>query len=247
MENLKNNALMIGDVVIYNNKEYVISNITENGYTLNDGDEYIYDILGNNIKKVLPTINEKYLFKRQKREIILHQVNCRGVMGSGFAKYVRDTFPGLYMTYNRLCHKNGKTLNKELLGKVYIYYYNKYIFLNMFSQLDYGYKGKVYTDYDAMEKALKYIRNEFPTEKITAPKYIGCDRGGGDWNIVSKLLEKYNISTSTNIVFNTTKDDKLLDRHYRLMSMSTYGRSEPGSKVYELFGPCRKNDKQNKD
>ena len=51
MENLKNNALMIGDVVIYNNKEYIISNITENGYTLNDGDEYIYDILGENIKK----------------------------------------------------------------------------------------------------------------------------------------------------------------------------------------------------
>lgn len=243
MENLKNNALMIGDVVIYNNKEYVISNITENGYTLNDGDEYIYDILCENIKKVLPTINEKYLFKRQKREIILHQVNCRGVIGSGFAKYVRDTFPGLYMSYNRLCHTHP---SKYLLGRVFIYNYQNYIILNMFSQLDYGYKGKVYTDYDAMENALKYIRNKFPTEKITAPKYIGCDRGGGDWNIVSKLLEKYNISTSTNIVFNITKDDKLLDRHYRLMSMSTYGRSEPGSKVYELFESNRKN-KQNKD
>ena len=238
MENLKNNALMIGDTVIYNNKEYVISNITENGYTLNDGDEYIYDILCENIKKVLPTINEKYLFKRQKREIILHQVNCRGVMGSGFAKYVRDTFPGLYMSYNRLCHTHP---SKYLLGRVFIYNYQNYIILNMFSQLDYGHKGKVYTDYDAMENALKYIRNKFPTEKITAPKYIRCDRGGGDWNIVSKLLEKYNISTSTNIVFNITKDDKLLDRHYRLTSMSTYGISEPGSKVYELFESNIKN------
>lgn len=53
MENLKNNALMIGDTVIYNNKEYVISNITENGYILNDGDEYIYDILGGEYKKII--------------------------------------------------------------------------------------------------------------------------------------------------------------------------------------------------
>ena len=141
-------------------------------------------------------------------EIILHQVNCMGVMGAGFAKYVRDTFPDLYFEYKRICNQvnylygiNPKPAQpKDLLGQVFIYYDENYIILNMFSQLNYG-RNKCQTDYEAMEKALKYIRGQYPDNKITAPKYIGYGNAGGDWNIVSKLLEKYNISTSENIVF----------------------------------------------
>lgn len=72
----------------------------------------------------------------------------------------------------------------------------------MFSQLHYGNKSNiVYTNYKAMESSLIKVRRIFPTEDITAPKYIGCGFGGGDWNIVRNILEKYNILVSENIVF----------------------------------------------
>ena len=37
--------------------------------------------------------------------IVLHQVNCMGVMGAGFAKYVRNTFPDCYTQYKEHCSK----------------------------------------------------------------------------------------------------------------------------------------------
>lgn len=129
------------------------------------------------------------------KTIILHQVNCKGVMGAGFALVIRRKFPDCYSGYRKYCRENN-----NLLGKVYIYENDDYIILNMFSQDDYGI-NKIQTDYNAMEIALKYIRELYPYEIITAPYKIGCGLAGGDWDIVSKLLEKYNISISTHIKF----------------------------------------------
>lgn len=129
------------------------------------------------------------------KTIILHQVNCLGVMNAGFAAYVRRKFPQCFKGYRQFCRGT-----ENPLGKVYIYENEKYIILNMFSQNYYGRRG-LYTDYEAMETALQYIRSIYPTETITAPHYIGCGLGGGDWNIVSKILEKYNITTSREIHF----------------------------------------------
>lgn len=87
------------------------------------------------------------------KEIILHQVNCKGVMGGGFAYYVAQTFPRCNILYRKYCIDN----DYKVLGDVYVYEDNRYIILNMFSQDDFGYEDS-YTDYAAMERALKLIR-----------------------------------------------------------------------------------------
>lgn len=36
-------------------------------------------------------------------DILGHQVNCQGVMGSGIAKILRDRYPNLYPEYKKYC------------------------------------------------------------------------------------------------------------------------------------------------
>lgn len=128
--------------------------------------------------------------------IVLHQVNCRGVMGAGFAKYVRSTFPNCYEEYRKHCTYVPAS---ALLGTITTYTEGDYTIINMFSQLNYG--SGLQTNYKAMENALRNVRKLYPTEEIIAPYKIRCGLAGGDWTIVSELLNKYNIITSENIVF----------------------------------------------
>lgn len=138
--------------------------------------------------------NKKSKEKKDKR-IIIHQVNCKGVMGAGFAKQVKDKYPQLFKDYRERCMLFDYT---ELLGTNYYYEDDNIIIVNMFSQNNYGTEARQ-TNYEAMATCLDKIRKMYPTQTIIAPYRVGCGLGGGDWNIVSKLLEKYNIETSTNI------------------------------------------------
>lgn len=132
---------------------------------------------------------------KNEKLIIVHQVNCKGVMGVGFAKQVRDRYPELYMQYRIMCQSASP---KDLLGKIMIYEADDKIIVNMFSQDDYGTDVRQ-TDYEAMDNALHALRKLYPYNTIIAPHKIGCGLGGGDWSVVSKILQKYNIQTSTNI------------------------------------------------
>lgn len=136
------------------------------------------------------------------KQIILHQVNCQGVMGAGFALYIKKTYPLCFIKYKEICDSN--TTKSNLLGTFQVFEGDLDIILNMFSQDRYG-RGKCQTNYQAMEKALNSIRLTFPTETITAPDKIGCGLAGGDWRIVSKLLKKYDIQVSNNIVLKEEK------------------------------------------
>ena len=38
-------------------------------------------------------------------DIIVHQVNCYGVMGAGIAKQVKERYPDVYDIYKSLCNR----------------------------------------------------------------------------------------------------------------------------------------------
>ena len=82
--------------------------------------------------------------------VICHQVNCQGVMGSGIAKQVREKYPEVYKQYKILCDYVKNNPNKRLLGSRQFIEVskNKYI-VNLFAQENYGYDGKRYTNYEA--------------------------------------------------------------------------------------------------
>lgn len=124
-------------------------------------------------------------------DVILHQVNCQGVMGSGVARQVRKKFPGVYNAYKTLC--NMMPNRTQLLGKVQqvrLLTSGKFI-ANLFAQENYGRDGKCYTDYNALKRCLQSVRNYpmFDNQTVAIPYLMGCDRAGGDWNIVYKMIE----------------------------------------------------------
>ena len=124
-----------------------------------------------------------------KEDVIVHQTNCMGVMGSGIAKQLRDKYPEVYKAYYYFC-KNNKA--EDIVGTSLICEANngKYI-ANAFGQIGFG-TDKQYTIYDALEKALKEVA-EFAEERnltVAIPYKIGCGKGGGDWEIVSEIIER---------------------------------------------------------
>lgn len=124
-----------------------------------------------------------------KEDIIGHQVNCKGVMGSGVAYQLRNEYPAIFPPYQQYC----RTLGNELLGKVQLITVSsgKYI-LNMFGQDGYG-RDKQYTNIAALEECIAKLYT-YATENgltVALPYGIGCGRGGADWNIVYSILCKY--------------------------------------------------------
>jgi O-acetyl-ADP-ribose deacetylase (regulator of RNase III) len=128
--------------------------------------------------------------------IICQQVNCKGVMGSGLAKQIRNKYPNVYTDYKLFC----KTVKNPLgqVNSVVVQDKEKglnHIIMNIFGQDGYG-RDRRYTDYNALEMGLQSIYNEVTTEgkflygkSIAIPYNLGCGLAGGDWNVVCKIIE----------------------------------------------------------
>lgn len=129
--------------------------------------------------------------------VICHQVNCRGKMGSGVAKQIRELYPMAYERYRLMCDL-GKDNPSRLLGCIQHVYCKDdssatgaRVIVNMFAQDRYGYDGICYTDYRAFEHCLEKLKRIVePDSSIAMPCKIGCGLAGGDWNIVYDLIDQ---------------------------------------------------------
>lgn len=121
--------------------------------------------------------------------IICHQVNCKGVMGSGLAKQIKDKHPEVYQAYKEKCACIERGIGG--LGDVQLVpilnVSVSHIIANIFGQYDYG-RCKRYTDYDALKKAFGVLAKDCGQCVIRLPYGIGCGLGGGNWDIVSKII-----------------------------------------------------------
>ena len=128
-------------------------------------------------------------------DYICHQVNCQGVMNSGVAKQIREKWPEVYDAYlekhNR--YKRMSLTEDDMLGDIGVVYIRERDSwaINMYSQCQYGYDGKRYTSYDAFATCLNQLSAVVPEGKTIAfPKNIGCGLGGGNWKVISALIEE---------------------------------------------------------
>ena len=137
-------------------------------------------------------------------DIICHQVNCMGVMGSGIAKQIKEKWPKVYREYNdyvNLCRETKTSLlAKTLFVDISEYYEEKghshykinYV-CNLFGQYFYG-TEKRQTNYGAVAVGLERLRrfvNEHYNYKeciIGFPWKMCSDRGGADWNKIMKMI-----------------------------------------------------------
>lgn len=125
-----------------------------------------------------------------KANIICHQCNTQGVMGSGVAAEVKRRYPHVFNSYRK----------DYEAGKLKLGYVNfttakpDQVIANMCGQDRYGYDGKQYTNYDKLQECLDSVLtfaiegyDRQPT--IAFPYLMSCYRGGGDWNVVYKMIE----------------------------------------------------------
>jgi O-acetyl-ADP-ribose deacetylase (regulator of RNase III) len=122
-------------------------------------------------------------------DIIGHQVNCQGVMGSGLAKQLRDTYSNLYPAYKEVC---GNHDPHSLLGKCHIVKTGSRSVANLFGQLNYGRSKLRYTDYEALREALITLRRraEKNSLSVALPYNLGCGLANGEWTVVEGIIEE---------------------------------------------------------
>jgi O-acetyl-ADP-ribose deacetylase (regulator of RNase III) len=123
-------------------------------------------------------------------DIICHQVNCIGIMGGGLALQIRNKYPEVYPAYKRYIEGTG---DHPLLGEVQtILCSDGKVIANLFGQYSVG-TDKMQTDYEALEIAfegIKCIAKCVGGDTIAIPYLIGCGLGGGDWDVVYKIIER---------------------------------------------------------
>lgn len=147
-------------------------------------------------------------------DIICHQVNCQGKMGSGVAKQIKEKWSDVFIVYRKFVNDvNQLSDSKELLGtcqcvpRDFNEYPINYV-ANLFGQYSYGYDSEQYTDMDALKKSLLELRDFIPVVaeqkgidksevRIAIPWKIGCVRGGANWTDVYSMIhfifEDYNV------------------------------------------------------
>lgn len=135
-------------------------------------------------------------------DIICHQVNCQRVMGAGIAKQIRDKWPEVYDDYcfniDRMYDGDFASKSSDLLGMItWTELENGRYIMNFFSQDKFLPRDVCHTDYEAFTnccRTLKKFITEYNLDKsktiIGFPYKIGCGLAGGNWDIVSAIIER---------------------------------------------------------
>jgi O-acetyl-ADP-ribose deacetylase (regulator of RNase III) len=121
------------------------------------------------------------------RDIIAHGCNCKGVMGSGVARIVREKYPKAYSAYCEQHEQDGLWLGEI---QTVLQYDGKYI-ANCMTQNGFMPRTVCHADYKAIETCMWKLK-KFAKEKglsIAIPK-IGAGLAGGDWNTIEGILNK---------------------------------------------------------
>lgn len=120
--------------------------------------------------------------------VIAHQVNCQGVMGSGLAKQIRNKYLEVFEKYLNYINKHKFV---ALSSCQIISVGNDNYIANLFGQYNYG-RDRKYTDYKALEEALfsLKVKCKDANKSVAIPYNLGCGLAGGNWDIVYKIIEE---------------------------------------------------------
>lgn len=124
--------------------------------------------------------------------IICHQVNCRGVMGAGLAKQIRNKFPKAYEEYMIQYGRNNLWLGNVVFATISSTPF--LVVANLCGQDGYGRQG-IFTNYKAVKQCLTTVVEfkkllDLTFSPIWIPFKMGCTRGGGNWEKVLQIIYK---------------------------------------------------------
>lgn len=130
------------------------------------------------------------LAKDNQFDVILHGCNCFNTMGAGIAKYIKQEFPKAYEVDCKTEKGDKNKLGTFSAAKIKINE-KDLIVCNCYTQYHYNSEDKP-VDYDAIVECMKLLKSKVKNsgKRIGYPK-IGCGLAGGNWDIVSAIIDKY--------------------------------------------------------
>lgn len=128
---------------------------------------------------------------KEPLDAFIHQANCFNTMRSGVAKDVSETYPEVYEADCGTEKGDPGKLGTFSFAKTH----DGKVGYNLYSQFNFGYDGKTYTNYEAMRHGLLLISDHIKANikfdaKVGIPVRMGCARGGGDWNTVLEIIKE---------------------------------------------------------
>jgi len=132
---------------------------------------------------------------------ICHQVNCRGLAGTGLALQISKCWPEVTKDYQEHVHVSDID-GVKLLGTIRISTNvnpsgrQPLFVMSLFCQDNVGHSRR-HTNYGALAMSLNRVSEVVKSTgvmtnhntNIYIPFGIGCGHGGGDWNVVKELIE----------------------------------------------------------
>jgi O-acetyl-ADP-ribose deacetylase (regulator of RNase III) len=123
-----------------------------------------------------------------KATYIGHGVNCRGVMGAGIAKTIRDRYPQVYLEYQKVCDSGAGFVP----GNFFVYPENGKVIVNFATQDMPGPDATYDAVFCSLYRFAEVASNPKKLAKygnVVAIPEIGCGIGGLEWPIVKMLIE----------------------------------------------------------
>ena len=130
-------------------------------------------------------------------DAIIHGCNCFHTMGAGIARTVKQVFPEAYVADVQ----DTKKGDIDKLGTCSIAEVDrdgvKVTIINAYTQ--YQYWNEMDVDYDAVRSCMKQIKENFSGKRIGLPM-IGAGLAGGDWDIISAIMEEELVDEDVTLV-----------------------------------------------
>jgi O-acetyl-ADP-ribose deacetylase (regulator of RNase III) len=138
--------------------------------------------------------------------IIVHGCNAQGVMGAGVALQIKNKWPKSFNDYANfidgvfnnvsagrqlLTPSQSAEFRQNVMGRVVdTVISEKLVISSAITQFDYGNSGSKHTNYRAVYEAFEHIL-ELAKETRLPVHYplIGAGLGGGNWAIISEIID----------------------------------------------------------
>jgi len=130
------------------------------------------------------------LAKQNKFNAIIHGCNCFNTMNSGIAKQIKAHFRQAWLVDRSSMNGDVNKLG-TFTSAIEMINHQPLIVFNAYTQFGFG-TDRRHVDYDAVKNCFEAIANflEFEANEIRIgyPK-IGAGLGGGDWRIISEIID----------------------------------------------------------
>ncbi len=136
-------------------------------------------------------IYEKGDVLKSEANIIAHGVNCVGGFGAGIAGQIAKKHPIVKKEYLSKFYSDDWKLGEVQYVEIEYSGVDVVKFIaNCSTQIDYKPKGILHCDYEALETCMNNLKCTCLNNNYTlAMPKIGCGLAGGNWELVSRIIE----------------------------------------------------------